>query len=495
MAAVGIWSFASALLLGSFGFLLTGELGDRRLLLPGASTDGHYQMELGCNECHGSAFAGESALESACVRCHGPELTAAENSHPKSKFTDPRNADRVARLDARRCVTCHREHWPQGTGELGVSVQQDHCSTCHADIGRERASHAALSWSSCASVGCHRFHDNRASREKYLVEHAGEAAFLPSPTSEVTAGSGSVAAAVAANAATSAAESAAAALATSAAPVAAAAPAVAAASGSAPLAPRALSAADADAPGEIELGSDDLAAWAASAHAKSGVNCRGCHESEGSFRKSVPTSTCGRCHADERAGWVSGKHGLREGLGLEAMRPELARQPMQANAPDEALSCSSCHRDHGFDRQRAAVESCQGCHADDHTRAYAQSPHARLWQQELAGMAPPGSGVSCATCHLPRLPHASGRERVQHNPNDNLRPRDKMIRGVCLDCHGLGFSIDALADEALVERNFAGTPVVHVPSIDWAVARARAQANQAGRGAPGSPPPEPWRTP
>jgi len=464
MAAVGIWSFAGALLLGSFGFLLSGELGDRRLLLPGSSTDGHYQMELGCNECHGSAFAGESALESACVRCHGPELTAAENSHPKSKFTDPRNADRVARLDARRCVTCHREHWPQGTGELGVSVQQDHCSVCHADIGRERASHAALSWSSCASVGCHRFHDNRASREKYLIEHAGEAAFLPSPTPERAAGG--AAAAVAANMAASA-----------------------------EAAPRPLSAADADAPDEIEFGSEDLAAWAASAHAANGINCRGCHEAEGSFRKSVPTSTCGRCHADERAGWVSGKHGLRDGLGLEAMRPELARQPMQANAPDAALSCSSCHRDHGFDRQRAAVDSCQGCHADDHTRAYGDSAHARLWQKEQAGTAPPGSGVSCATCHLPRLPHASGRERVQHNQNDNLRPRDKMIRGVCLDCHGLAFSIDALADEALVERNFAGTPRVHVPSIDWAVARARAQANQAGRGAPGSPPPEPWRSP
>jgi hypothetical protein len=41
----------------------------------------------------------------------------------------------------------------------------------------------------------------------------------------------------------------------------------------------------------------------------------------------------------------------------------------------------------------------------------------------------------------------SGEKRilVQHNQNETLEPAEKMIRPVCLHCHGLGFSIDALA--------------------------------------------------
>jgi hypothetical protein len=63
--------------------------------------------------------------------------------------------------------------------------------------------------------------------------------------------------------------------------------------------------------------------------------------------------------------------------------------------------------------------------------------------------------------------------RVQHNQSLNLRPNEKMIRGVCLNCHGLGFSIDVLADTALVQRNFAGQPARHVRSIDMARERPK----------------------
>ena len=63
---------------------------------------------------------------------------------------------------------------------------------------------------------------------------------------------------------------------------------------------------------------------------------------------------------------------------------------------------------------------------------------------------------------------------TNHNQNDTLRPNEKMIRPVCLDCHGLEFSLDALADAALVERNFTGTPTVHVESVEWAMRRSAA---------------------
>ena len=68
-----------------------------------------------------------------------------------------------------------------------------------------------------------------------------------------------------------------------------------------------------------------------------------------------------------------------------------------------------------------------------------------------------------------------GLERVvtNHNQNDNLRPNEKMARSVCLDCHGLQFTLDALADPALIRRNFSGPSAVHVESIEWVVKRRK----------------------
>ena len=65
-----------------------------------------------------------------------------------------------------------------------------------------------------------------------------------------------------------------------------------------------------------------------------------------------------------------------------------------------------------------------------------------------------------------------GKIATSHNQNDNLRPNEKMIRSVCLDCHGLGFAIDALADADLVAGNFNRRPAVHIESIEWAARRA-----------------------
>ena len=122
----------------------------------------------------------------------------------------------------------------------------------------------------------------------------------------------------------------------------------------------------------------------------------------------------------------------------------------------------------------ASVDACLACHADEHTLAYTESPHYELWQAEISGDAPPGSGVSCASCHLPReTRRIAGDDRivVQHNQNANLRPNEKMIRDVCLTCHSLELSIDALADTDLIRHNFTGTLALHVPSIDMALSR------------------------
>jgi hypothetical protein len=65
---------------------------------------------------------------------------------------------------------------------------------------------------------------------------------------------------------------------------------------------------------------------------------------------------------------------------------------------------------------------------------------------------------------------------VTHNQNDNLRPNEKMVRSVCGHCHGLQFTLDALADAALVATNFNRKPAVRVESIEWAKKRAHERA-------------------
>jgi hypothetical protein len=147
---------------------------------------------------------------------------------------------------------------------------------------------------------------------------------------------------------------------------------------------------------------------------------------------------------------------MRLAVGLPPMEPALSRIPMRADARG-VLGCTSCHGAHAFDTRRAAADACLACHADEHSLAWERSPHA-------------SGGVSCATCHLPRVRDESGRILVSHNQNDFLRPNEKQIRAVCMQCHGLGFSIDALADSALVRRCFAGRPARQVESIRFATA-------------------------
>jgi hypothetical protein len=167
------------------------------------------------------------------------------------------------------------------------------------------------------------------------------------------------------------------------------------------------------------------------------------------------------------------------------MTPGRARQPMHAKARDHEMGCTSCHGAHRFDTKKAAVDACVGCHRDQHTAAYERSPHYALWKKEMAGAAPAGSGVSCASCHMPREDYrAPGldvkRILVQHNQNDNLRPNEKMIRPVCMSCHGLGYSIDALADAKLALANFSGKPGAHIRSLDMVARRLKELEEKRG---------------
>ena len=474
------WWLSSVAAVGvAAGWMTVG--GERGLLLTGPLTDAHHQIGMACETCHAApvfspAEDATQALNEACRDCHQAELRAADDSHSFREFRNPRMAVYRERIDARLCTSCHVEHSPEITRKGAVTVAADFCVACHSEgeqnVRAARPSHAGLEFDSCG--GCHNYHDNRALYADFLVEHAGQPWLADTPVHALSARQRSPAPAAAAPAPTD-------------------------------------SAAPASALADAAIVSD----WAKSGHALAEVNCAGCHapsprrsarpgEAREDWTDSPPLSVCRDCHRMQARTFAAGRHGMRQHPGVSPPREPAsgsdgglpaqalarwfsdqpyplrmtageARIPMRPEAFPGYLDCGTCHDPHTADTRHAAVEACASCHNDAHTLAYFDSPHHALWQAELSGAAAPGAGVSCATCHMP------GSERrgtivVSHNQNDNLRPNEKMIRTVCLDCHGLGFSLDALADPALVARNFTGRPAAHVESIEWAVRQAAPDA-------------------
>ncbi len=434
----------------------------RAKLLIGDTTSGHHQIEMACSACHTTPFAGRDEIEKTCLNCHKAELAAAKDSHPIKKFTDPRNADRLEKLAANKCITCHTEHRKEITNPVGVTLPEDYCALCHQDVGKNRPSHKGLEFTTCATAGCHNYHDNTALYEDFLEKHGASPELKEKPIVKLRTEKPEIEA----------------------------------------VGDALTSLAQADAPASV-LKANPAAAgeWLATSHAGAGVNCSGCHAPNAKEPEKIAADwvekpdhqVCATCHSQETATWLQGKHGMRLAPGmvsqvdgplglfkkkkLPPMTPRESRAVMKSDVGHQALSCSSCHGAHTFDTTKAQVESCTSCHADDHTKAYEGSPHHKLWQAEVSGNAEKGSGVSCATCHMPRTwIETDDYEEfliANHNQNANLRPNEKMIRTVCMSCHGLGFAIDALADEELVKKNFTGRPSAHVESIDWVMNRLK----------------------
>ncbi len=414
---------------------------DKSDFLIGEASHGHFQIELACESCHTSAFGGGEVLQDACVSCHAEELEEAHDSHPKKKFTDPREAYRIKILDARYCVSCHTEHQNEQTRVMGVTLPDDYCYHCHKEVGEERESHKDLPFDSCASAGCHNYHDNRALYESFLVENSNEPWLKAIAT----------------------------------------------------IAPR--NSAKLDSRPKITLDQsqfqEKIAAhrdisnhWQASSHADAGVDCGGCHQENKTQQwiEKPSINECKSCHEQEALTYTQGKHGMRLAnnlsSSLDGMKPKGSKLPFHHSSLDLVHSCDSYHKSHDFNTKDAAVEACLGCHNDEHSTSFKNSKHFSAWINELNGMTQENTGVSCATCHMPRISEKSGDKtitRVQHNQNWNLRPNEKMIRSVCMDCHSLEFSIDALADEELIKNNFSTKPGTHIESIDWALKRAKTE--------------------
>ncbi|GHC49715.1 cytochrome c3 family protein [Roseibacillus persicicus] len=421
---------------------------DKTLLLPGKTTHGHYQIEMACSACHTAeekenVFTSSGVPNSACTNCHGEDLNQFSDSHPTRKFKNPENAIFLEHVNAMNCVECHAEHNEKITHDMGVTIPQDYCAHCHQVTLENLESHQNLKFHTCATAGCHNYHDNMALAPSFLLKHYGEANNLKEQkVAEVNAlqrwlSEGNKKRA-------------------------------------------ALTIEEADAPSPKLTDPAINLDWEHTAHAAAGINCSDCHDDpvSGVWMPAPDHHTCKKCHDVEVTDFLKGKHGMRLAHPeLSPMTPTQARQSLKATSAHRDLSCSSCHQPHRYDREFAAHQACIQCHDDEHTRNYDKSPHFALWAAELAGTGEERTGVSCATCHLPRE-ERDDHHVVNHNQNANLTPNEKMIRNVCMDCHGLQFAMDAMADREVIADNFSTRPTKAHPGISWTVDAAIKRGNE-----------------
>lgn len=440
-----VWALASLALFSWLTYtLFAGE--NKTLFMPGELTGGHHQIGIACESCHTGEYTQKEDFQKACESCHGDLRKKPFDSHPKAKFKDPRNAELLEKVDALYCISCHREHQPELTKKGGHTQAEDFCIHCHADVGENRPSHKGMDFMTCNNAGCHNFHNNRALYTDFLVKHLHEPTILDKtvlPKRDYGQRLQELADYP---------------------------------HDKFPVKP--LSVADTDAPETNQQHEDINADWLASSHAKAGVNCTACHlvtpegSKEAKWTDHPDHQACNSCHGQEVAHFQQGKHGMRLKVGMSPMTPAMARLDMVEKNKHKELGCTTCHAAHHFDVKQASVEACLGCHADEHSLAYKESPHYQLWQQEQNGELPEGSGVSCASCHMPRIDMDvsdwMSRIVVMHNQNMTLYPREKMIRPACLHCHGLEFSINAISDDELVKNNFNGQPTFKTDSMKLA---------------------------
>ncbi len=441
-----VWVLLSLLLSAWLAYLmLSGD--NKELFMPGPVSSGHHQIGVACEACHTDPLGGGEVILQACIDCHGEDRKKPDDSHPVEKFLDPRNADRLENIDATNCITCHTEHRPEITMKDGLTQAIDLCFHCHADVAENRPSHKGMEFTSCKDSGCHNYHNNRALYTEFLLKHQGEEDLLENrllPKRALFEALEEI---------------------------------MEYPHERYPL--QALAYDDMDAPKTLNTTPKIYADWMASAHAGSGVNCSACHSLQENNDSTVVWSDeagderCTACHSVEQERFEKGKHGMRLAVGLTAMTPSMARLPMKEEAGHVSLGCNSCHSAHAYDSGEASVEACLACHDDEHSRNYRNSAHYSLWEQEQQGSLPKGSGVSCASCHMPRVDFDVSewvsRTMVDHNQSANLSPNSKMLRSSCLHCHGLQFSLDSLADVDLITRNFTGKPSIHVKSIGLAI--------------------------
>lgn len=220
--------------------------------------------------------------------------------------------------------------------------------------------------------------------------------------------------------------------------------------------------------------------WQTSAHALAEVNCSSCHlEEQTKELVAHPTEeSCRSCHEYAVDTFWLGKHGVRLLEDLSPLTPAMAHLPMKESAMDREMTCNTCHNVHSVNTVPAAVDSCLTCHNDRHSLNYKDSPHAQTIVNLASLPRPDNQAVTCATCHLPRT-KVDEEIVVNHNNTYNLLPRDRMVKEVCMNCHGVEHAYNSIFDDELVETNFARPPNLKLETFDLVRALEKKRSSQA----------------
>lgn len=211
--------------------------------------------------------------------------------------------------------------------------------------------------------------------------------------------------------------------------------------------------------------------WQTSAHALNEINCSSCHQSSETqqFVAQPGVESCQTCHQQDVDTFLLGKHGIRLLENETPLTPAMARLPMKVAAFEQPMTCNSCHNVHSVNTVQAAVDSCLSCHNDTHSLNYENSRHAELFAVDRNLPRPSAASVSCATCHLPRHEVGTGDNvftQVNHNNTYTLLPRDRMVKDVCMNCHGMEYSYNSIFDEELVTANFDAPPTLAMKTFE-----------------------------
>jgi len=213
--------------------------------------------------------------------------------------------------------------------------------------------------------------------------------------------------------------------------------------------------------------------WESSAHALNDINCSSCHQSEETkaFVANPNYESCQSCHENSVDTFLLGKHGIRLLEGMDPLTPSIAQIPMKHDAFDKQMTCNACHNVHTINTMQASVDACLTCHNDNHSLNYENSKHAQVVFAKQSSLPRPGDEmVTCATCHLPRVGKKKGEEivfaGVNHNNTYTLKPRNRMVGEVCMNCHGVEYSYNSIFDDELVEANFDRPPTLEHQSFD-----------------------------
>ena len=223
--------------------------------------------------------------------------------------------------------------------------------------------------------------------------------------------------------------------------------------------------------------------WAKSVHALNDINCSSCHLNEDTkdFIAKPTHESCRSCHESQVETFLLGKHGIRLNEGLSPLTPKMAALPMKKSAFDKQMNCNTCHDAHSVNTFKAATDSCLTCHNDSHSLNYKKSKHFELVTSEGILPRPSNDSVTCATCHLPREKHGET-IYVNHNNTYNLLPRDRMVKDVCINCHGMEYAYNSIFDDELVTENFARPPTLKLETFDLIRAFEKKRSSQSKGG-------------